>query len=53
MVVPRDLAAATLERARAKVQIEREWFRKVEEGIDTADFLGFAAQARTLGIEIV
>ncbi len=53
VVVPRDLAAATLERARAKVQIEREWFRKVEEGIDTADFLGFAAQARNLGIEIV
>jgi regulator of RNase E activity RraA len=53
VVVPRTLVGLTLERGRAKVLLEREWFRKVEEGVDTADFLGFAAQVKALGIEIV
>jgi regulator of RNase E activity RraA len=52
VVVPRDLAAATLERAKAKQQTEAAWFQAVADGKDTADFLGFSEQARKYGIEI-
>jgi regulator of RNase E activity RraA len=53
VVVPCERAAATLSAARAKMEVEAAWFKKVEAGADTADFLGLADQARALGIEIV
>jgi regulator of RNase E activity RraA len=52
VVVPRGRAAAVLEKARARMKVEQEWFRRVEQGEDTVDFLGFMAQVRALGIEI-
>lgn len=53
VVVPKARAATTLEQARAKMAKEALWFQKVEEGIDTADFLGFTDKAREYGIEII
>jgi regulator of RNase E activity RraA len=53
VVVPRESAAATLEKAREKMSIEQEWFRRVSQGEDTADFLGFSETAQRYGIEIV
>jgi regulator of RNase E activity RraA len=53
VVVPRELAKETLERARVKQQVEAAWFQAVSEGKDTADFLGFQEQAKKYGIEIV
>jgi regulator of RNase E activity RraA len=53
VVVPRDAAAAVLDRSESKARTEEEWFRRVEAGADTADFLGMEQLARTYGIEIV
>lgn len=53
VVVPRNNAAAVLEAAKKKMALEAEWFRQVEAGRDTADFLGFEAVAKNFGIEIV
>ena len=53
VVVPRELAAETLEKARAKQSLEAEWFAKVAEGVDTAVFLGFVEVAKRYGIEVV
>ena len=33
--------------------VERSWFQKVAEGVDTADFLGFAEVAKAYRIEVV
>ena len=33
--------------------LEEAWFQKVAEGTDTADFLGFAEQAKAYNIEII
>lgn len=53
VVVPRELASATLGCAKAKQQMEAAWFQAVADGKDTADFLGFSEQAKKYGIEIV
>jgi regulator of RNase E activity RraA len=53
VAVPRELAAQTLEKARAKRGLESQWFQKVAEGVDTAVFLGFVEVARKYGIEVV
>lgn len=53
VAVPFDSAETTLQKARQKMQVEEEWFRQVELGHDTADFLGFEALAQKYGIEIV
>ncbi len=53
VVVPRELAAETLEKARAKQSMESQWFGKVAEGVDTAVFLGFVEVAKRYGIEVV
>lgn len=53
VVVPRESAAATLEKARDKLSVEQEWFRRVSQGEDTADFLGFSETAQRYGIDIV
>jgi len=53
VVVPRERAAETHAKARVKLQTESAWFKKVEEGADTADFLGLSSQIEAFGIEIV
>ena len=51
VVVPRTAAAAVLAKAQAKARTEEEWFRQVEAGAHTADFLGMEQLARSYGIE--
>jgi regulator of RNase E activity RraA len=53
VVVPKARAAVTLEQARAGMAKEEAWFQNVEEGVDTADFLGFTGKITEYGIEIV
>ena len=53
VVVPAGRAEAVLEAARKKLAVEAEWFRQVEQGHDTADFLGFEATAKNYGVEFV
>ncbi|HUT25820.1 MAG TPA: hypothetical protein VM492_15895 [Sumerlaeia bacterium] len=53
VVVPKERAAQTLAEAREKLKKEEAWFQKVEEGVDTADFLGFTAKAQEYGIEMI
>ena len=53
VVVPRELAAETVVKARAKHDMESQWFAKVAEGGDTAVFLGFVEVAKRYGIEVV
>jgi len=53
VVVPRESATATLEKAREKMSVEEEWFRRVSQGEDTADFLGFSETAERYGVDIV
>lgn len=51
VVVPSERLLDVIKKAGTKVSIEKEWFKKVEEGKDTADFLGLARQAEIYGIE--
>lgn len=53
VVIPGKMAAVVLAKARAKCDLERQWFARVEQGSDTADFLGFMALAEKYGVEIV
>ena len=49
--MPFDRAEQTLVQAQQKMATEAEWFQQVEQGIDTADFLGFEETAKKFGIE--
>jgi regulator of RNase E activity RraA len=53
VVVPRESAAEVAGRAEQRLATEREWFRRVEAGEHTADFLGLEAAAAKLGIRVV
>jgi regulator of RNase E activity RraA len=53
VVVPREMAAEIADRAAQKLATEREWFKRVEAGEHTADFLGLEATAAKLGIKVV
>jgi len=52
VLVPREKAAETLAKARKKMAQEEEWFQRVRNGEDTADFLGFVEVAEKYNIEI-
>jgi len=53
VIVPRDLAAAVAEKAKARLATEKAWFARVEAGEHTADFLGLEATAQKLGVRVV
>lgn len=53
VVVPRAQVEITATKASSKMALENEWFKQVEGGGATADFLGFAELVQKYQIEIV
>jgi regulator of RNase E activity RraA len=53
VVVPREQATPILEKARERLRMEQDWFRRVEAGENTADFLGMTELAAKYGVEII
>lgn len=53
VIIPAARIGEVLARAREKMNVERAWFDLVEQGKDTADFLGLTRHAEALAVEWV